>query len=168
MTIESDVRYLLDRLAIQDLIATYGLGQDLHEPDDLNQNIMEEWSRVFAPDAVIDTSAVGGDAQVSLSDYAEMMRGKNLTGEAGLGLVFSKWQHREGHAIVTIDGDLATATTPFLHLHEVREDGSQLIHAGTWLDRLERRPEGWRIVHRAMRHAFFQRFATTPLPDKML
>lgn len=168
MPVETDLRYLLDRIAIQDVIATYGLGQDLHEPDDANQNILEQWSQVFAPDAVIDTSAVGGEGRLGLVEFAELMRGKGLTGEAGLGIVFAKWQHREGHAVVTIDGDKATATSPFLHLHEVREDGSQLIHAGTWLDRLERRPEGWRIVHRSMRQGFFHRFATIPLPEKML
>jgi hypothetical protein len=30
MTLESGVRYLLDRFANQDVIAKYGLGQDLH------------------------------------------------------------------------------------------------------------------------------------------
>lgn len=33
MSPETDVRYLLDRLEIQDLIAKYGIGQDLHQPD---------------------------------------------------------------------------------------------------------------------------------------
>jgi hypothetical protein len=169
MSFDTEVRYLLDRMEIQDLIATYGLGQDLHQPPDENQDILEEWSRVFAPDAVIDTSAGGGPGSMNLESLAELMRGRGLKGGTnGLGAVFSKWQHREGHAVVTLSGDTATALTPFLHLHEVRADGSQLIHSGTWIDRLERRPEGWRIVHRGMRHAFFQRFATIPLPEKML
>ncbi len=168
MTTETDLRYALDRIAIQDVIAKYGLGQDLHQPDDADQNILEQWSQVFAPDAVIDASSVGYDSRIDLTTYAEMMRGKGLTGKTGLGAVHSKWQHREGWAVVVLDGDVATATTPFLHLHEMRVDGSQHIHAGTWLDRLERRSEGWRIVHRSIRQGFFQRFAIVPLPDQVL
>jgi hypothetical protein len=42
MTIEADLRYALDRIAIQ-----YGLGQDLHQPDDAYQNIHEQWSQGF-------------------------------------------------------------------------------------------------------------------------
>jgi hypothetical protein len=45
MTIEADLRYAPDRIAIRDVIAKYGLGQDLHQPDDADQNILEQWSQ---------------------------------------------------------------------------------------------------------------------------
>jgi hypothetical protein len=44
MTLQSDVRYLLDRLAIQDVIARYGLGQDLHQGDNEDQNMLAQWA----------------------------------------------------------------------------------------------------------------------------
>lgn len=168
MTMENDIRYVLDRMAIQDVIAIYGLGQDLHQPDDASQNILEQWSEVFAPEATIDCSALGYDSDIDLLTYAEFMRGKGLTGEGGLGLAHSKWQHREGWSVVNIDGDHATAVTPFLHLHEVRDGGTQNLHAGMWKDRLERRPEGWRIIHRVLRHEFFHHLATlSPVDVRM-
>ena len=168
MALKNDLLYVLDRIAIQDLMARYGLGQDLHQPDDASQNVLEQWSQVFSDDAVIDASSVGYDSHIGLKAYAELMRGKGLTGRMGLGALHVRWQHREGWANVEIDGDTATSVTPFLHLHEMREDGSQHLHVGEWLDRLERRQEGWRIVHRAIRHGFFHRLATIPSPDKAL
>ncbi len=39
MTSASDVLYVLDRIAIQDLIAKYGLGQDLHQGDNNDQDL---------------------------------------------------------------------------------------------------------------------------------
>jgi hypothetical protein len=56
MPLESDVRYVLDRFAIQDVIAKYGLGQDLHQGDNEDQNMLAQWAEVFAPDAVIDAA----------------------------------------------------------------------------------------------------------------
>jgi hypothetical protein len=80
MTAETDLRYVFDRIAIQDMIAKYGIGQDLHQPDNADQNILQQWSQVFASDAVIDASSVGYENPIDLITYAEMMRGKGLTG----------------------------------------------------------------------------------------
>lgn len=49
MTVDSDVRYVLDRFAIQDVIAGYGLGQDLHQGDNEDQDMLAQWARVFTP-----------------------------------------------------------------------------------------------------------------------
>jgi hypothetical protein len=49
------LRELADRAAIQDLIAAYGLGQDLHQDGD--NDVLAQWDQVFAPDATVDYSA---------------------------------------------------------------------------------------------------------------
>jgi hypothetical protein len=64
----------------------------------------------------------------------------------------------QGYATVTVDGDTATATSPFFHTHETRDGSANVIHTGLWHDRLERRAEGWRIVHRRLENVFFNTF----------
>jgi hypothetical protein len=155
MAVESDVRYLLDRIAIQDVIARYGLGQDLHQGDDEDQDLLAQWAEVFAPDVVIDASDVGMRAETGLDEYVGFMRGESRGGDEGLGRLFGRWQHREGYATVALDGDTATASSPFFHIHEMRDGTADVIHTGLWHDRLERRPQGWRIVHRRLENGFF-------------
>ncbi|GIM92987.1 nuclear transport factor 2 family protein [Paractinoplanes toevensis] len=168
MTDNASIRYLLDRIAIQDVIATYGLGQDLHQGQDEDQTLMTQWSQVFSPDAVIDASEVGQSAAITLADYVDFMRGRDRKGTEGLGKLFSRWQHREGHAVVTLYGDRATAVSPFLHLHETRDGQANVIHTGLWHDQLRRRPEGWRIVHRRLSNGFFNTLARIEDPSGLL
>jgi hypothetical protein len=163
MSTERDLRYVLDRFAIQDLIAVYGLGQDLHQAGQDN-DVLAQWAEVFAPDAVIDTSAVGGPSAMTLSEYAHMLRGPGLDGTRGMPVPFDAWQHREGYASVGIDGDTATAVSPFLHLHQTRDGAANLLHAGMWHDRLARLPQGWRITHRRLQDLFFNTFPRVENP----
>lgn len=146
MSIESDVRYLLDRIEIQDKIALYGLGQDLHQPGAENKNILEQWSKLFTPDAEIDVTSLGLKV-FTLYEYAELMRGKDLKG-GGLEVPFDAWQHLEGHGTVTIDGDTATSLALHLHTHQARDGVRNLFDMGYWHDKWVRTPEGWRIKHR--------------------
>jgi hypothetical protein len=163
MSTERDLQYVLDRFAIQDLIAAYGLGQDLHQAGQDN-DVLAQWEEVFAPDAVIDASAVGGPSAMTLSEYAHMLRGPGLDGTRGMPVPFDAWQHREGYATVGIDGDTATAVSPFLHLHQTRDGTANLLHAGMWHDRLARLPQGWRITHRRLQDLFFNTFPRVENP----
>lgn len=150
MSLESKVQYLLDRLEIQDLIARYGLGQDFqHTSDDM----MTQWSKVFAPDAIIDYSDVGFPSPLQPRELAELMR----TGaDGGMTKTFTQWQHLEMHAVVTIDGDKASSISPHLHTHEKRcaDKPGNILAAGYFYDDLERRPEGWRIVRRRLKQLY--------------
>src|SRR5260370_4291991 len=103
-----DLQYGLDRFAIQDLIAAYGLGQDLHQAGQDN-DVLAQWEEVFAPDAVIDASAVGAPNAMTLSEYAHMLRGPGQDGTRGMPVPFDAWQHREVYTSVSIDRDNATA-----------------------------------------------------------
>lgn len=158
------IQYLFDRLEIQDKVALYGLGQDLHQADSGDPNILEQWGQLFTADAEIDATAAGG-LRYNLNDYAELMRGKGLVGGTeGLGLSFNVWQHIEGHATVTIDGDTAHSIAPHWHTH-VSRDGKTNTHAvGYWHDDWVRTPEGWRIRVRRIEHLYFQTFPVVDTP----
>ena len=162
--LEKNVQYLMDRIAIQDIIAKYGLGQDLHQGNNPDQNMMAQWSEVFSDDATIDASEVGLSADINLPNYLNFMRGDERIPTDGLGKHFVLWQHREGYAVVNIDGDSATATSPFFHLHETRDGSANLIHTGLWHDTFERRENGWRITHRRIENGFFHCFERLPTP----
>ena len=164
MTATRDLQYVLDRLEIQDLLAAYGLGHDLHQAGQDN-DVLAQWRDVFAPDAVIDASAVGASGSLTLAAYAELLRGPGLDGSAGMPAHFDRWQHREGWGTVTIDGDTATAVSPFLHLHQLADGSSNLIHAGLWHDQLRRLPQGWRITHRRLLDLYFNNFPRVENPQ---
>ncbi len=163
MSLETDLRYALDRWAIQDKIALYGLGQDLHQAGDKNQNILEQWGELFTDDAQIDCTGVGLKI-FGLQEYAEMMRGPGLQG-GGMDVPFTVWQHIEGHATVTIDGDTASSIAPHMHTHGVRGSEANTFAVGYWHDRWERRPEGWRIVYRRVQQLYFHTFPLVATPD---
>jgi hypothetical protein len=153
------LRRLVDRAAIQDLIAAYGLGQDLHKDGD--NDVLTEWDQVFAPDARVDYTAAGVPADLPYRELAAIMRGPNGSMS---GLI--RWQHFEGVATIDIDGDTATARSPHLHTHKGRTGDADwnLIQTGYFVDRLERRPEGWRIIHRTLEIAWMDTFPVSAAP----
>lgn len=150
MTTESDVRYLLDRLAIQDLLALYAAGQDDFQGNQV-EGTTEYWSRVFTDDAIIDYSA-GGCTPGPWRDMLAWMRGTPEQPGVMTG-TFGHWQHMLGLPIVTIDGDTATARHDLLATHtsiDETDGGYHFYDACTFTDQLVRTPGGWRINHRKL------------------
>ena len=158
-TDETSVRYLLDRLEIQDLVARYALGQDLHIDGD--NAVLDEWKHIFTADAKLDYSVAGAPTSISPEQIVEIMRGPN-----GSMTPLKRWQHFEGVAVVEIDGDTATARTPHIHTHkgETNGQGWNLIQTGFFVDRLQRGANGWRIAERALEILWMDTFATIPNP----
>jgi len=155
-TVEERLQYLLDRMEIQDLVTRYGLGQDLHQNG--NNDVLAEWDEVFAPGATVDYSATGAPLDgVTYEELVKVMRGPggSMTG-------LRSWQHFEGVPTVHIDGDVATARTPYIHTHKggTDEAGWNLIQTGFFVDQLERRPDGWRIAHRTLEILWMDTFPT--------
>jgi hypothetical protein len=159
------IRYLLDGIEIQDKIALYGLGQDLHQADSGGGNVLAQWGELFTPDAEIDATD-GLDTVFDLQAYAELMRGEGLVGGAeGLGTSFNAWQHIEGHATVTIDGDTAHSIAPHLHTHANRDGSSNTFAVGYWHDDWVRTPDGWRISYRRVQNLYFHTFPVVANPQ---
>ncbi|QUQ63695.1 nuclear transport factor 2 family protein [Kutzneria sp. CA-103260] len=151
-SIEAQLRHLSDRFEIQDIVVRYGLGQDLHQSGD--NNVLAEWDQVFTPESTVDYSAAGTPSGIGYKELADIMRRPG-----GSMSHLRNWQHFEGLPTVLIDGDTATARTPHIHTHKGNGDWN-LIETGFFVDRLERRPEGWRIVHRKLEILWMDTFPT--------
>lgn len=165
MTSDRQIQYLLDRIEIQDKVALYGLGQDLHQADSGDGNVLAQWGELFTPDAKIDATDAGAKI-FELGEYTELMRGKNLVGGTeGLGFSFNAWQHIEGHATVTIDGNTAHSITPHLHTHANRDGSSNTFAVGYWHDDWVRTAAGWRISYRRVEQLYFHTFPVVPNPQ---
>ncbi|MGW5136204.1 nuclear transport factor 2 family protein [Streptomyces sp. NPDC004135] len=156
-TFDQRLQYLADRIEIQDLMVRYALGQDLHEDGD--NDVLEQWDTVFAPEATVDYSAAGTSAlkDIPYRSLVDVMRGADGSMSGLL-----KWQHFQGFSTVDIDGDTALARTQHLHSHKGGTGGQgwNLIQTGFFVDRLVRRPEGWRIVHRTLEIIWMDTFPT--------
>jgi hypothetical protein len=162
MSLEEKVQYVLDRWEIQDKIALYGLGQDLHQSGAENKNILEQWNDLFTPDATIDVTSLDV-GKFGLHEYAELMRGKGLQG-GGLEAMYDAWQHLEGHATVTIDGDTATSLALHLHTHQAKDGARNLVDAGYWHDKWVRTDKGWRIKERVHQSLYTNTFPVVKGP----
>ena len=66
--------------------------------------------------------------------------------------VFGRTQHLLGDYRIALEGDRATAKCYLqaIHVRPEAPGGGLLTVWGEYRDRLERRPEGWRIVHREL------------------
>lgn len=110
---------------------------------------LEQWDTVFAPGARVDYSVAGGPQlkDIPYKDLVDVMRAPDGSMSGLL-----KWQHFQGFSTVDIEGDRAVARTQHLHTRKGGTDGQgwNLIQTGFFVDRLERRPEGWRIIHRTL------------------
>jgi hypothetical protein len=144
----SSLQYALDRIAIQDVIALYSLGQDSHQGKDAN--VLEQWDQTFTDDATVDYSVAGGTVG-SYRELARWMRGESE--QTGSMSAFSNWQHMLSLPNVKLEGDTATARTDFFATHRSLPTASSPIHfnaAGAFVDELVRTPAGWRISSRKL------------------
>lgn len=162
--LETQIRYLADRFAIQDTIARYARGQDDHQGDD--HRILGDWDHVFTSDAIVDYSAAGlGNGPFSYRDLALQMRGDGQTPGFMSG-GFSRWQHMLGLPTVTIEGNHASAKTDLLATHVGRGDPAapwHLFDAATFHDELVRTEIGWRISFRRLELHYVEMIRTTDL-----
>ena len=101
----------------------------------------EAYDTTFAIDARVDLSDFGV-AECAYPEYRSWLR--------GLQSVMVKAQRLTGGLRLALAGDRATTRVP-VSCHVVMHSaaGRRLTHTGIFYnDRLERRPEGWRIVNR--------------------
>lgn len=130
-----NVQELSDRQEIAEVLYRYG-----HALDRRDWEMLRE--QVFAPDAVADFLAHG--IKNGIEEITDLIAGV-LTG-------LDVSQHLIATPIIDLDGDRATSRC-YLHAQHVFEGapgGDQFIVAGTYIDELERRENGWRIVKRGL------------------
>lgn len=123
-----------DRADIADLCARYAVALD-----------SADWALL--------RTCFADDAEVVYGD-GPPLRGPHAVEEVCRGALdpLDASQHLVGTVLVDVDGDDATSTC-YLHAQHVRHGtpgGDTFVVAGTYRDRLRRRPDGWRIVHRTL------------------
>ncbi len=68
-------------------------------------------------------------------------------------------QHLLGNYEIALDGDCAAARTAMHASHIAPDGGAIWVVGGTYVDRLERRDGGWKIVERALETKWSERRA---------
>jgi 3-phenylpropionate/cinnamic acid dioxygenase small subunit len=129
-----DLQALADRAGIVDVCVRYARALDQRDWDLLRT--------CFEPDATFDYDGIepfqGVDALVAVC------RGALDPLDVS--------QHLLGNHAVELDGDEARSEC-YLHAQHIRSGtpgGDAFIVAGTYRDRLQRSPDGWRITHRRL------------------
>lgn len=125
------IRALEDRLEVQFLIWSVTLNSDL--------NRWSDWRACFAEDATIDYGSLFGPNSQNLSiDAHEKNLLSFITG-------FDFRQHQITNFAIEIDGDNAVVQSQVHAVHRLDEKIYE-VH-GVYNHRLERRPNGWKIVY---------------------
>ena len=132
--LEGEMRALVDRQAIVDVLNRYARCVDAKAWADLDQ--------VFVPGADCDFSLLGGD-RAPFPEIAEWI-------DASLA-PFST-QHLLSNYEVVVDGDTARSRTYLQaqHKHIGSEPERHLTFGGVYEDELVRTSDGWRIAHRTL------------------
>jgi hypothetical protein len=134
---DEELKALVDRRAIDDLLFRYATALDTRQWDLLDQ--------VFTPEALIDYSTSGG-IKGNAADLKRWFREEAF-------VPFTSWQHHMTNMVVELDGDAATGrTTVYNPLSHIGPDGASVVlHVGAWYDdRFARTPDGWRITERSV------------------
>jgi hypothetical protein len=130
------LRRLVDRAAIQDVLHAYAQAQD--------QNRWDLFERVFTADAEVELpgTALGTLPAAALGRF--LRDDFNATRVSG--------QHLIGNTLIEVDGDAARSTSEVLHLTLQRTDRPGVLHrsrgTGLYADTWQRTADGWRIAHR--------------------
>jgi len=134
---DKELRELVDRRAIDDLLLRYSTALDTRQWDLLDQ--------VFTADAAIDYAPSGG-VKGTREDLKRWFRDEAFT-------PFTSWQHHLTNMAIELDGDVATGRTSVYNpLAFIGPDGvTAVLHVGAWYDdHIARTPDGWRITARSL------------------
>jgi len=132
---DATLQRLLDRQAIDDVLHRYAIALDAHDWDLLRS--------CFTPDAVADYLDLGG-----IKDGREAIVDLCRTALEGL----DASQHLIGTPLAEVHGDEATARCYLQaqHVFKGAPGGDAFLVGGTYVDRLVRTRDGWRIAHRTL------------------
>ncbi|MDX2166959.1 MAG: nuclear transport factor 2 family protein [Deltaproteobacteria bacterium] len=140
------LRSLLDRAAIQDLLARYAHGVDRRDLDTV--------AACFTPDAGYQGSLGTGTIAVALDALRDRMPRYRTT------------MHFLTNVLIELHGDRASSETYALVYHrlEGEDEDEDFVVGVRYLDELTRFPDGWRITRRRTAMEFQRRDAVMPPP----
>jgi hypothetical protein len=139
----ADWKVVADELAIRRVLATYCRAIDRCDADLLRS--------VYWPDAVDDHGVFNGNALEFVDFILPMLRTMRVT------------THSISNVLIELDGDEARAETYVNAYHDAPgpEGRIDIVVAGRYLDRFERRDGHWRIAHRQFVMDWNQNLAST-------
>lgn len=140
MSNDNQIQKLADRLACQDVMASYARGVDERDFD--------MYRACFADDVKV----VGfGDSEVNGADaWTEYVVGALDN--------FTKTQHMLGPQLATINGDTADCRTDVQAWHLMKEPANQTLTLwATYMSQMQRTDAGWKIT----RHELVSRATST-------
>jgi ketosteroid isomerase-like protein len=134
MVNSKEVQYLLDRIAIKDVICLYARGVDRGD--------MSVIAECFTPDAKLKTP------KLTCNNRDEIVAMLPQMGQ------YRAQTHFMGNQLVEIDGDSAAAETYSLAIHVYDRDGAQqeYVMGIRYLDRLALVDGKWRIRERSIQN----------------
>lgn len=135
MTSDAEIRALLDKQAITEVVYRFGRGVDRLDADIINS--------CFHPDGYDDHGFYRG--------VAHEFTGKLVR---WLGRGTKKTSHLMGQVLIELDGDTAYAESYVVASHRMDRDGAEVdwVANGRYVDRFERRDGVWKIAHRRVVH----------------
>jgi hypothetical protein len=131
---------LADREAIRDCLYRYCRGVDRCDPDMLRSAYWE--------DAWDDHLGFSGDREALIAWLIPAVRGMDQV------------MHMTGNILIRLHGDTASVESYFYGIHRVpSETGPRdIIGAGRYADRMEKRNDEWRIAHRTVITDWFRNY----------
>ncbi|WP_157220739.1 nuclear transport factor 2 family protein [Flavisphingomonas formosensis] len=128
-----ELRYLVDKQRVHDLLARYCRGVDRVDRDMI--------ASVFHPDGTCEFGALLLEGRDAIADAISKAAG-------GCILTF----HMIGNHLVEFHGDVAASEAYYLSASTVEVDGSKQLRmrAGRYADRLERRDGEWKLKTRVV------------------
>jgi hypothetical protein len=143
-----EVRYLRDRLDIQDCIVRYCRGVDRFD--------IELIKSAYHADALDDRGAFVGHPREYIEWLLPILEPAGGT------------SHNVSNFSCEIDGDTAHADTYVITFVWMKDGSAVLLGGARYIDRLERRDGKWAIAHREAVMDFTFKADTTPLPPGAL
>ena len=120
---------LANRSAVTEVIFSHSRGLDRLDVDCLKG--------AYWPEAEVDYGAFKGSA----FQFAELV-------VVALADQYALTQHSLGNTLITFEGDIAKAESYVTAYHLLLGAEEEMVFSGRYLDRLERRGDCWKLIHR--------------------
>jgi len=133
--------FLVNRLAISDLVHAYCQGVDRRDP--------EAVARLFTEDGTFVAYAEPGATEPTSRSQGR----EEITKAIGMARYYKRTTHTVGNHMAVVDGDRATGETRVIAYHVLGDAGAEtlMIWHIRYLDSYVRSAEGWRINERVLR-----------------
>lgn len=139
---DAALQFVLDRIAIEDCLTRYSHAVDRYDPELLRG--------VYWPDATDDHVFVRGGRDQAVEWIMESVKSQDQA------------MHSLSNMLIRIEGSEARVETYFNSYHRVRgRDGTpkDILMAGRYLDRMEKRDGEWRIADRKVAMDWWRNFS---------